>query len=93
MNNFYNSHGLADLLIKNKTDDYGTLRVSRKKIFRELESRKLKIGETIAFQRRKVCVMKWKNKKDISHQSINDEYKDPQRNNKKSRNLWIITIC
>lgn len=67
MNNFYNSHGLADLLIKNKTDDYGTLRVSRKKIFRELESRKLKIEETIAFQRRKVCVMKWKNKKDISH--------------------------
>lgn len=93
MNNFYNSHGLADLLIKNKTDDYGTLRVSRKKIFRELESRKLKIGETIAFQRRKVCVMKWKNKKNISHWSINDEYKDPQRNNKKNRNLWIITIC
>lgn len=72
MNNFYNSPGRADLLIKNKTDVYGTLRVSRKKILRELESIKLKVGETIAFQRRKVCVMKWKDKKDISLISIID---------------------
>lgn len=66
MDNFYNSPGLADLLIKNKTDVYGTLRVSRKEVPSELKSKKLKIGETIALQRGKVCVMKWKDKRDIS---------------------------
>ncbi|CAK9810908.1 PiggyBac transposable element-derived protein 4 [Anthophora plagiata] len=65
MDNFYNSLGLADLLIKNETDVYGTLRVSRKEVSSELKSKKLKIGETIAFPRGKVCVMKWKDKKNI----------------------------
>lgn len=38
MDNFYNSPQLADLLIQNKTDVYGTLRVSRKEVPGELKN-------------------------------------------------------
>lgn len=66
MDNFYNSPQLADLLIQNKTDVYGTLRVSRKEVPGELKNKELEKGEIIAFQRGKICVMKWKDKKDVS---------------------------
>lgn len=65
MDNFYNSPQLADLLIGKKTDVYGTLRVSRKEVPKELKNKKLKKGEIIGFQRGKVAVMKWKDKKDV----------------------------
>lgn len=63
--NFYTSPQLADILIKQKTDTYGTLRLNRKDVPLELQKKKLKKGETIAFQRGKVMVLKWKDKKDV----------------------------
>lgn len=66
MDNYYNSPQLADLLISNKTDVYGTLRLNRKEVPIELKNRKLLKGEIVAFQRGQVCALKWKDKKDIS---------------------------
>ena len=63
--NFYTSPELADYLISHKTDIYGTMRVHRKEVPSEMQKAKLKKGEIIAFQRGKVMVMKWRDKKDI----------------------------
>ncbi|KAJ8946779.1 hypothetical protein NQ318_018989 [Aromia moschata] len=63
MDNFYNSPQLADLLLTHKTDVYGTLRLSRKEVPNELKSKKLKKGETASYQRGKVTILKWKDKK------------------------------
>ena len=66
MDNFYNSLGLADTLVKRKTDVCGTLRLKRKDLPRDLKTIKLKKGEIIGYQRGKVTVLKWKDKKDVS---------------------------
>ncbi|KAF2886199.1 hypothetical protein ILUMI_19975 [Ignelater luminosus] len=65
MDNFYNSPQLADLLVSKKTDVYGTLRANRKEVPKELSTTKILKGEVIGFQRGKVAVMKWKDKKEI----------------------------
>lgn len=66
MDNFYNSPQLADLLISKQTDVYGTLRATRKEVPKELKNKKLNKGEIIAYQRGKVTVLKWKDKKDVA---------------------------
>ncbi|KAJ8953373.1 hypothetical protein NQ318_023490 [Aromia moschata] len=66
MDNFYNSPQLADLLLTHKTDVYGTLKLSRKEVPNELKSKKLKKGETASYQRGKVTILKWKDKKEIA---------------------------
>lgn len=66
MDNFYNSPQLADFLISKKTDVYGTLRLNRKGVPATLKTTKLRKGEITGFQRGKVTVMKWKDKKDVS---------------------------
>ncbi|KAF2879502.1 hypothetical protein ILUMI_26671 [Ignelater luminosus] len=65
MDNFYNSPQLADLLVSKKTDVYGTLRANRKEVPKELSTTKILKGEVIGFQRGKVAVLKWKDKKEI----------------------------
>ncbi|KAF2896788.1 hypothetical protein ILUMI_09383 [Ignelater luminosus] len=65
MDNFYNSLQLADLLVSKKTDVYGTLRANRKEVPKELSTTKILKGEVIGFQRGKVAVLKWKDKKEI----------------------------
>lgn len=64
--NFYTSPQLADLLLQNKTDTYGTVRLNRKEIPPDLLKTKLKPGEIAAYQRGKVLALKWKDKKDVS---------------------------
>lgn len=66
VDNFYSSPQLADLLIANKTDIYGTVRPSRKDMPPSFRSKKLKKGEVVAFQRGKVTAMRWKDKRDVS---------------------------
>lgn len=63
--NFYTSPQLADILIKEKTDTYGTVRLNRKEVPVELQKKKLKKGEMIAFQRGKVMLLKWQDKKAV----------------------------
>jgi hypothetical protein len=63
--NFYTSPRLADFLIKRKTDLYGTRRMNRLDVPAEIRNKKLKKGEITAFQRGKVMLLKWKDKKDV----------------------------
>jgi len=44
-------------------DTYGTLHLRRKEVPKEMQKRKMKKGEIIAFQRGKVTVIKWVDKK------------------------------
>lgn len=62
MDSYYNSPQLADILVNNITDVYGTVQLKRK----DMPSLKLKKGEIVGYQRGKVTAMKWKDKKDIS---------------------------
>lgn len=64
--NFYTSPELADILISNKTDTYGTMKTNRKEIPPAFRSKKLKAGEIVAFQRGKVLIMRWRDKKDVT---------------------------
>lgn len=63
--NFYTSPELAELLIAEKTDLVGTMRSNRKNLPKEIRTEKLKKGKIIAFQKGKMCALKWKDKKDI----------------------------
>lgn len=63
--NYYTSPNLADVLVTKKTDIYGTVRSTRKEMPQEIATKKLRVGETISFQRGKIMTMKWKDKKDI----------------------------
>lgn len=63
--NFYTSPELAEVLIKKKTDIYGTMRANRKDLPAMLKEKKLKKGEIISFQKGKMNVLKWQDKKPI----------------------------
>lgn len=64
--NFYLSPELADLLIQNSTDVYGTLRPNRRDLPENFNKLTLKKGEIAAFQRGKITVLRWRDKKDVS---------------------------
>lgn len=64
--NFYSSPELADILISRSTDTYGTIKLRRKEVPKELLLKKVKKGEIVAYQRGKVCIMKWMDKKAVS---------------------------
>lgn len=66
VDNYYTSPQLADALVMNQTDTYGTLRMNRKEVPEELKRKKLKKGEVAAFQRGKVMTLRWKDKKDVA---------------------------
>lgn len=64
--NFYTSPQLADILVANKTDIYGTVRLNRKEMPPAIKDVKLKKGEVVAFRRGKVMTLRWKDKKDVT---------------------------
>ncbi|GFY54378.1 uncharacterized protein TNIN_203711 [Trichonephila inaurata madagascariensis] len=66
IDNYYSSPELADKLYSCRTDVYGTLNLKRKEVPKEMQKKKLKKGKIIAFQRGKVTVMKWMDKKKVS---------------------------
>ncbi|GBO33938.1 PiggyBac transposable element-derived protein 4, partial [Araneus ventricosus] len=63
--NYYTSPELAELLINSIIDICGTLRPNRKGLPALLKGSSVKKGEIIAFQKGKMCVMKWKDKKPL----------------------------
>ena len=65
IDNYYTSPQLADLLISNLTDLYGTVRSNRKDLPDGLSKEKLRKGEVTAFRRGKLMAMRWKDKKDV----------------------------
>lgn len=65
LDNFYTSPELAELLINCKTDVIGTMRPTRKSLPPSIKNEKLQKGNVIAFQKGKMCVFKWQDKKPI----------------------------
>ncbi|GFS32428.1 piggyBac transposable element-derived protein 4 [Trichonephila inaurata madagascariensis] len=51
MDNYYNSPELKEMLLKSKTDFFGTLRPNRKDLPKQLKTEKLKKGDLLAYQR------------------------------------------
>lgn len=64
--NFYTSPILVGLLEQHKTDIFGTLNLNRKEVPKDLQKKKLRKRQIVAYQKGKVCLMKWKNKKDVA---------------------------
>ena len=64
--NFYLSPELADILVQNKTDVYGTLRPNRRDLPENFNKLTLKKNEIAAFQRGKITVLRWHDKKYVS---------------------------
>jgi len=65
MDNFYTSPELFELLLKQKTDAYGTVRSNRRNLPSEFGKEKLKKGEVRAWQKGKMMALRWKDKKDV----------------------------
>ena len=61
----YMSPELADVLIKQNTDIYGTVNSRRKDLPQGFSKGKLQQGEIQAFQRGKVMALKWQDKKTV----------------------------
>ena len=64
--NFYTSPTLADVLADRLTDTVGTLRLNRKDVPKSVKEAKLEKGGIIAAYRKKSCIMKWKDKRDVT---------------------------
>ncbi|KAK9703097.1 Transposase IS4 [Popillia japonica] len=94
MDNYYNSYELAKQLAARKTHCTGTLRSNRKSFPKEVGSKKLKRGETIAKYANGIMIGKWKDKRDVVY--ISNEYKNDmvqiqnKRREIKSKPLPII---
>ena len=65
MDNFYTSPELLEILIKNKTDAYGTVRNNRRNLPTNFVKEKLKRGDIRAWQKGKIMALRWKDKKDV----------------------------
>ncbi|GBN94545.1 hypothetical protein AVEN_168538-1 [Araneus ventricosus] len=65
LDNFYTSPELAELLFSHRTDVYVTLRPNRIGVPEEIKKGTLKKGETVRFQKEKISVMKYMDKKPI----------------------------
>lgn len=77
IDNFYTNVDLMDKLTENKTDCIGTIRKNRSKIPNEIKLKKLKKGELFAMYRKKLMILKWKDKKEITMGStVHDESKE-----------------
>ncbi|GIY12457.1 piggyBac transposable element-derived protein 4 [Caerostris extrusa] len=66
IDNYYSSPELANKLVSCRTDAYGTLNLKRKEVPKEMQKKKIEKEEITAFQRGKVTVMKWMDKKKVS---------------------------
>ncbi|KFM65266.1 PiggyBac transposable element-derived protein 4, partial [Stegodyphus mimosarum] len=62
---FYLSHELAERLIELKTDVFGTINPNTKNLPLGLRDRRLKPGEVIAYQKGKMLVFKFEDKKSV----------------------------
>ncbi|GFS30548.1 piggyBac transposable element-derived protein 4 [Trichonephila inaurata madagascariensis] len=71
MDNYYNSPDLGEMLLKSKTDFFGTLRPNRKDLPKELKTEKLKKGDLLAYQRGKMMTRRDGDKKYVHFISSN----------------------
>lgn len=85
---YYTSPQLADFLISKQTDLLGLLRSNRKDLPLEFSNKKIKKGESLAFKKSKVMVMKWQDKREICLLStVHNPEKVPTTNKDKEGNI------
>ncbi|CAH2019884.1 unnamed protein product [Acanthoscelides obtectus] len=65
LDNYYTSVDLAEKLSMRRTDCVGTMRLNRKGIPKKLKEKKLEHGEAYALFRKKIMLLKYKDKKEI----------------------------
>ncbi|GBM40881.1 PiggyBac transposable element-derived protein 4 [Araneus ventricosus] len=65
MDNYYMSPQLADILISERTDLYGTVNKMRKDLPPNFAKEKIPKGDVLAYQRGKVMALKWQDKKSV----------------------------
>ncbi|XP_068122221.1 piggyBac transposable element-derived protein 4-like [Hyperolius riggenbachi] len=63
--NFYSSPELFKILIKRRTDAYGTVRPNRREMPTSFGKQKLKPGDIAAWQKGKMLALRWRDKKDV----------------------------
>lgn len=87
LDNFYMSPELAELLIARRTDVCGTIRQTRKNLPPNFKFEKVSKGKMIAFQKGKMCLIKWQDKKTVclmstihSNDMVAVVSKKPQKN-------------
>ncbi|KAG5865977.1 hypothetical protein JTB14_011972 [Gonioctena quinquepunctata] len=73
MDNFYNSVDLARQLLERNTYCTGTLRNGRKGSPSEEKTAKLKSGKSVQRYSRQICVVKWKDKREVLYISTEHE--------------------
>lgn len=73
MDNYYNSYALAKILLDRKTHCTGTLRSRRKNNPKEVQSAKLKKGETVARYANGIMIGKWRDKREVLYISTEFE--------------------
>ncbi|KAG5865753.1 PiggyBac transposable element-derived protein 4, partial [Gonioctena quinquepunctata] len=73
MDNFYNSVDLARQLLERNTYCTGTLRNGRKGSPSQVKTAKLKSGESVQSYSRQICVVKWKDKREVLYISTEHE--------------------
>ncbi|KAG5881925.1 hypothetical protein JTB14_038446 [Gonioctena quinquepunctata] len=73
MDNFYNSVDLARQLLERNTYCTGTLRNGRKGSPSQVKTAKLKSGESVQCYSRKICVVKWKDEREVLYISTEHE--------------------
>ncbi|GBM56882.1 hypothetical protein AVEN_227380-1 [Araneus ventricosus] len=67
VDNYYMSPSLADILVRKKADIYDILRSNRKDLPPGFPKEKVEKGQCIAYQRGKVMVLKWKDKRNSKY--------------------------
>ncbi|GFW03841.1 piggyBac transposable element-derived protein 4 [Trichonephila clavipes] len=65
IDNFYISPQLADILVREKTDTYGTVNKPRKDLPVNFSKEKVPKVEIVAYRRGKVMALKWQDKKSV----------------------------
>lgn len=71
--NFYASAELHHILVQYKMDMFK--RLKRHKVSNDLQKKKLKEGEKLAYLRGNICIMKWK-AKEMPPSSSSSQYQD-----------------
>jgi hypothetical protein len=85
MDNYYNSIGLSEYLMRRNTHSTGTLRVNRKGIPTSIKSKKLKTNEKITkYNVNGISITKWKDRREIL--IISSEHSGEWQNHTTRRN-------
>ncbi|CAH2002110.1 unnamed protein product [Acanthoscelides obtectus] len=66
LDNFYTSPHLVEELTKRRTDCVGTMRINRKGIPQDIKTKKNRKRGVCGYVQKKVMIIKWKDKKDIT---------------------------